>query len=192
MFGRRIKSGIGSVALAGVILGASAGSAAAADVWNTPAIVATTTGLGCYQTKDPYGIHWSITIGEPSAMSRTKFPSRTVRVTTQIDYSRDNVNWFNFLGPWVLQQNVSTVYQGYYYDTFALQPRSTPANPGSATTFFKAWYKVDFLDSYGNVVSLGGWWNTTSSALTTTKWDSTSAWNQPQYANGVCVLSPTM
>jgi hypothetical protein len=170
MFGRSIKAGLASVALAVLFLSTNAGIVSAAT-WNSGyqftipwGITAASFGLSCSTWQDAYGtIHTDITVGQPFVRTFATTPSSRLKLTTQIDISTDLVNWYRFVLYSPQYANATSGASGTTNFAFPDVPQGVTL--GSKFAYFRAWYKVDFVNTSNQVVAPGSWSMTPANAL---------------------------
>jgi hypothetical protein len=173
MFGRSLKATGSSLMLAGLVLGGSAGSAAASETnvgYQFPiagGISASSLGLDCVTWRNGDGtMQAKITVMQPYVATPLAMPSSRVRLTTQLDISTDNSHWSRFVLylPQYVDVTAGNILTGP--NRFSFRNFDQPVNLGSASVnYFRAWFKVDFVNSSNQLIAPGDWSVTPVNAL---------------------------
>jgi len=163
MFKKRFsRAAIG--ALLGVAVLTSSASAAAVNVgYQFPipgGVSASSHGLDCQTWRNGDGtMHGTVTVMQPYASSFSPMRSSRVHLTTQLDYSTDNVNWGQLKLYPAQYANVTPggALTGAYNFGFNSIDVAVTFPASWKYLYVRAWFKVDFVNSANQLVAPGTW-----------------------------------
>ena len=157
-----------------------------------PGGTAATWGLNCDTWKDVSGTKTRITVHQPHDAQYSAYPTSRVRLTTQLDYSTNNVNWYRFKLYAPQYRTVGTTSGGLRSFDFGSFYQPVSIDGSDTRSYHRVWFKVDFVNS-SNVVVQGGAWKLVPATSSTSNWqDFTNPWDYGLGANNVCLLTRYM